>query len=277
MSSPEPNEERSRDRSPQFPFIPLGKAVERARELEIHYKRSPGRIVNVLPIWGFSPKSSGGLQTIAALKSFGLLDDEGSGSDRKVRLTDLAYRILKDERPGKREEAIREAALKPKQFAEHWATWGAARPPDLECISELQLDKGYTDDAAARFLKVYDDTVAYAQLSAPDNISDKQDDSSGNPAPVGSQGSTFRESEKPPATATQQGKVMPERLVFAQEIDAPQAIKLLVTGPVDDAVLDALDDFVQFQRIRLQRSKAAAAKASEVGSQSTSASEEEGS
>src|SRR5579863_3947203 len=106
--------ERSRDRSPPFPFIPLERAIGRAREFEASYRRSAGRLANVLGVWGYTAKSSGGFQTMAALKAFGLMEDEGTGAERKFKLTDLALRILKDERPGKREEGIKEAALKPK-------------------------------------------------------------------------------------------------------------------------------------------------------------------
>jgi hypothetical protein len=148
-----------RDRSPPFPFISLEKAIERAREFETDYKKSAGRIANAMSVWGYTPKSSGGQQTIGALLAYGLFEDEGSGSERKVKLTELALRILKDERPGKREEALKEAALKPKAFSEQWLRWGSGRPPDRECISELTLERGFIEDAAKRFIRVYDDTT----------------------------------------------------------------------------------------------------------------------
>jgi hypothetical protein len=167
-------DERTRDRSPPFPFISLEKAIERAKQFEAQYKKSAGRISNVLTLWDFGLKSSGGSQTVAALKAFGLVETEGSAGDRKIKLTDLAQRILKDERPGKRDEGIKEAALKPKSLAEHWDIWGTDRPPDAECLSELTLERGYTEDAAVRFLRVYDDTVKYAKLGASDKIIDDE-------------------------------------------------------------------------------------------------------
>lgn len=175
MNDPSPTntDARSRDRSPQFPFIDLKKAIERAREFEAEYKKSAGRIANALQVWKYTSKSSSGQQTIGALLAFGLLEDEGSGAERKVKLTDLAQRILKDERPGKREEAIREAALKPKALAERWAAWRTGRPPDIECRSELTLERGYTEDAANRFIQVYDDTLSFAKIGLADKKTDK--------------------------------------------------------------------------------------------------------
>ena len=81
------SDERPRPRSPQFPFMALKKAISRAHSIEGEYKKSAGRIANVMALWGFSPKSSSGLQTIAALKSFGLIEYEGKGKARKVRLS----------------------------------------------------------------------------------------------------------------------------------------------------------------------------------------------
>jgi hypothetical protein len=172
-TSPPTTDARSRDRSPPFPFIDLKRSIDRAREFEAEYRKSAGRIANAFQVWGYTAKSSSGQQTIGALKAFGLLEDEGSGAERKVKLTDLAQRILKDERPGKRDEAIKEAALKPKAIAERWAVWRSGRPPDIECRSELTLELGYTDDAADRFIQVYDDTLGFAKIGTADKETDK--------------------------------------------------------------------------------------------------------
>ena len=147
---------RTGRRSPSFPFIPLGRAIERARSLATDYKRTPTRLSNAAQTWGYKPKSSGCLQTIAALKAFGLIEDVGTGDDRKVQLTDLAWRIVHDQRPGVRENALQDAALRPKLIAEfaHGA-WRGGRPADHHCISELTIDRGFTEDAARTFLKVF--------------------------------------------------------------------------------------------------------------------------
>src|SRR5262245_36165423 len=89
-----------KDRSPSFPFISLPKAIERARILAENHKRSPARLLTVAPSWGYGAKSSGLLQTVAALKQFGLIDDLGSGDERKIVLSDLAWKILMDARLG---------------------------------------------------------------------------------------------------------------------------------------------------------------------------------
>jgi hypothetical protein len=160
-----------KERSPSFPFISLGKAIERARTVADAHRRSPARLITVGETWGYAAQSSGLLQTAAALKGYGLLEDIGKGQDRRAQLTDLAWRILHDTRPGAREEAIREAALRPRLMAEYAAQWLPERPSNNHCLSELHLDRGFTQAAAELFLRVFDETVAFANLKEGDKLS----------------------------------------------------------------------------------------------------------
>jgi hypothetical protein len=166
---------RSKERSPSFPFISLPKAVSRAQEFAKHYRRVATRLNDAAQAWGYKPKSSGLLQTVAALKAFGLVTDFGSGPDRKIELTDLAWRIIHDDRPGERDRALREAALRPKLISEFArGVWRDGRPPDNRCISELTLERGFTRDAAATFLRVYDATIDYTGLQRADKLPDSE-------------------------------------------------------------------------------------------------------
>lgn len=164
-------EERTRERSPSFPFIPLQKAVDRLRQMAHSHKRSPARPGMLGPTWGYGQKSSGLSQTIAALRAYGLIEDIGKGEDRKMNITDLGWRILNDTRPGAREQAIKEAALRPRLIAEYANHWVNDRPSDSHRISELNLDRGFTPEAANLFLKVFDETVSFANLTGSDNLS----------------------------------------------------------------------------------------------------------
>jgi hypothetical protein len=166
----EDTDKARKERSPSFPFISLKKAVERIREMADAHRRNQARMVTVGATWGYAAKSSGLLQTVAALKAFGLIDDIG-GPDRKIQISDLGWRILHDARPGALETAIREAALKPRLIAEYVAQWVPERPSDAHCLSELQLDRGFNDVAAKLFLKVFDETISYANLKNGDNLS----------------------------------------------------------------------------------------------------------
>ena len=158
--------------------------------------------------------------------------------------------ILKDKRTGAAEAALKTAALKPKVINELWSEWGANRPPDHECISILHLDKKFAEDAAGRLLKIYDSTIRYANLASSDKKEDNgtvggeentelDGDDGNNPPPP---------SQKPPVKLGKVPLMENERIVFAHELRPNQSFRIVVTGDVDSAMVDALEAFASFQK-----------------------------
>src|SRR4051794_18119731 len=90
---------QSRDRSPNYPFIPLEMALMRAHQFYEEEKRGWAAVPVIAKHWEYSERSSALLQTIAALKSYGLMEEEGRGQERRLKLSELALRILLDQRP----------------------------------------------------------------------------------------------------------------------------------------------------------------------------------
>lgn len=156
-------------RSPSFPAIDLKTAIDRARTFYQHEKRSPASVLVASSHWGYSPQSSGGKQTLAALIAYGLMEDEGSGDQRKVRLTDLAFRILLDERPDspERDEAIRRAAHMPKIHAEIFARSSDALPSDPNLRHFLVWDKKFNENSVGDFIRQLRSTAEFAGVYAP--------------------------------------------------------------------------------------------------------------
>lgn len=181
---------RKKERSPSFPFIPLRKAVERAQSLYENHRREPARLAAVGPSWDYSPKSSGLVQTVAALKQFGLIEDLGSGEDRKIKLSKLGQTIVADQRPGARETALKQAARSSPIISEYLPTWLPDRPSDAHCVSELHLDRGFTEDAAKAFLRIFDETVSYAGLD---------EEAANSPETIAATLSAYEEDDLPPS------------------------------------------------------------------------------
>ena len=161
---------KKRVRSPRFPFISLETALERARTFQQIEKHHAARVEIAASHWDMSPKSSSLLQTIGALKQYGLMEDEGAGQSRTLKLTDLARRILLDEREDgqERDQAIKQAALSPTVFQELWEKWGAEQPSEASFRTHLIMDRGFNDATANVFIGVYRDTVTFADLSDSD-------------------------------------------------------------------------------------------------------------
>lgn len=195
-TTPEQTPEPKRDRSPNFPMIGLTKAVERTRALFDRAKRHEVRLIDAGAAWNIAPKSSAILQTAAALLAYGLLDDSGSGESRKIKVSDLGWKILEDRRPGVKEASLAEAALKPKLIADLATHWRDGRVDDTICISELKFERGFTDDSAKRFLAVFDDTIQYAKGKEPDKRSGTDDEQSKNRTDKGVSKSEFSRTVK---------------------------------------------------------------------------------
>ena len=151
--------QKARERSRRYPFIPLSKALDRAQELKDANGLHAARAQNVVAAWGYSEKSSGGRQTIAALIMYGILSDFGSGQDRKLQLTEIAQRFLIDKRPEVRADAIRKMALEPEVMNVLWNAWGSPPPSKNECLSQLVFDYGFTENAASEMLDIYKQNV----------------------------------------------------------------------------------------------------------------------
>ncbi|WP_426314514.1 hypothetical protein ACN9MF_28240 [Methylobacterium fujisawaense] len=177
MADEQDAKRRHQGRSPPFPFIPLERALQRMREFADYSKGHPVRMLSaVAGAWKYNPKSSGGIQTVAALKGFGLIIDSGSGDERKIQISELGRRLLRSPPPQVRQNMVKEAALKPKLISEYWSQWGANRPPDDECLWTLKDERGFTDEAAAKFVSVYDATLAFAGLTLSDTLSVSDED-----------------------------------------------------------------------------------------------------
>lgn len=217
----EPAMKPKKERSPNFPFVSLRKAVERAEALHANHRKEAARLVAIAPSWGYGAKSSGLMQTVAALKQFGLVDDSGSGDDRKVQVSDLARRIIVDQRPGMRDEAIKEAARKPRLIAEYIEKWVPDRPSDAHCISELELDRGFSAESARAFLRIFDDTISFAKLdedalNSPEFIGDVLRGDVDQPMPTFQSRRGMDIGDDPPNAPQARGpRPLPERLQVA--------------------------------------------------------------
>jgi hypothetical protein len=163
---------KAKDRSPTFPFITLEQALERARQFYVEEKRGVAPYSRAVMHWKYSASSSGALQTVGALKSYGLLTEVGgSGINRQLRLTELALRILLDQRPDSTErlEYIREAALTPTISAEVYAKWSDGLPPSDSTINHfLVLDKRFNEGTAFKVVKIIKENHILAKLSPSD-------------------------------------------------------------------------------------------------------------
>lgn len=174
-------EKQPRFRSPPFPYVGLGKAMSKVEQLYAAVRHHAAAVPTAAKAWETGVKSSATLQSAGALIQYGLLDDEGSGDSRKLKLTPLALKIVMDKRPdsAERAAALKEAALSPKIFAELFERYGTATGIDdallVHALTAERVQQGkapYSEESAADVLRVYRDSLAYAGLPDSDMESD---------------------------------------------------------------------------------------------------------
>jgi hypothetical protein len=161
-----------KSRSPNYPAISLQEAIEKA---SIFFNKQPRHAAGVEVLagfWGYKPKSSTFMVILAALRSFGLLEDVPNGAHRLVKLTPRALDIVADYKPGEPQhgDAIKKAALTPKIHNELWVRYGPDLPSADELRRYLVRERGFTDKAVGEFIDEYKQTIAFAKLTKDDKI-----------------------------------------------------------------------------------------------------------
>jgi len=155
---------RPRKRSPSYPSVDLERALTRTMQLWDKEKQYPTPIDSIVKLWGYANLNGPAGLTIAALKKYGLLSDEGVKADRRVQVTDLALDILNHPNSDTRRARIKVAALKPDAHQELWEKYGTQLPSDKNIIWELTREGGFSDTGAKELVRVYRQTVEFAGL-----------------------------------------------------------------------------------------------------------------
>lgn len=170
------NYKKPRGRSPSYPGIDLQAAIDRARTLYDKAGRHRAPVDVIIGVWGYTTFSGSANVNLAALKKFGLIDDEGSGSAREAWLTDLALDILLDTEP---RSHIQRAALTPPIHREMWDQYGVDLPHDNVLRSELIRRRGFTEKGADDFISEWRATLKFSGLaSSPITGDDGEDEES---------------------------------------------------------------------------------------------------
>ncbi len=159
-------------RSPNYPGIDLGVAVERTKRLFAAINRHTVGVEVAFKSMGYSPKSSSGLVAMGALRAFGLIDDVKGSKESMVKLSDRGLDIAVDFSEGSTEwwDAVKKAAVSPKIHNELWVRYGPILPPQDELRRFLIREKAFIDNGATAFIAEYRKTIEFAKLTNDDTI-----------------------------------------------------------------------------------------------------------
>jgi hypothetical protein len=241
----------SRSRSPSFPFIALPKAIERARILFEAAGHREVSFEELASAWNYGIRSSGALQSAAALGQFGLLESYGPTKARRYRLTPDALRLLQKPDVGSEDyrAALQRAALRPKVFSELASHFRDKEITDAAVVHYLvhgRRDIGelpFTDRGAKDVVGKLKESLGFAgvELSRSSSVSDKMevslthDTSCCPPSLPESQARLDR-----PAFRTSPTLATGERLLLGGELGTGAYYRLIVHGKFGAPEIDGL-------------------------------------
>ena len=145
----------SKKRSPNYPAIDLGKAVERTRQLYETLEQGGFTQVDAAHAWGYKSDNGISRSTIGALRQYGLIvykkGDQGWLTDRGLTI------VLSDPSSAEFHRCVRDAALEPPLFGELFNS-GRANSARDALRRFLVMEKAFTNDGAARLIEVLNAT-----------------------------------------------------------------------------------------------------------------------
>lgn len=170
---------KRKPRSPNYPIIDLETAISKVRTIKDREGGAhPSSLRVVLKHWGYGIKSGRGLQLLAALRQYGLVDIKGVGENREVSLTTLAQRILYfDKDSQKYQTEIQKAALNPIIYMEMWGKFkGAGSDASLEEFLIFGRDTPFNEKAALDLIQHYKATIEFANLGGSAILTEHDED-----------------------------------------------------------------------------------------------------
>ncbi|HLA94798.1 MAG TPA: hypothetical protein VK612_03685 [Pyrinomonadaceae bacterium] len=181
MTETEENSKQKKFRSPNYPFIGLKEALKKATVLKEKGGLFEVPFRSAMELWKYKVGSTS--QTIAALKAFGLITVTGEGESRKMKVTDVARKIL-GEHP-ERPQLLKEAAVKPPVYQDLWRQFGGGvLPADSIIANYLEYDRKFNPEVIKGVISDFRDTITFANLSTSDKIASTDVDSEEVNTPV---------------------------------------------------------------------------------------------
>lgn len=145
----------ARMRSPNYPAIPLGQAIDFIAQI---YKADRTNIIDkavAAKHMGYSGLTGRTLKLLGSLSQYGLLEKAGK---EKVRVTPTAVSILHGLTNDEKIAALSKAAGSPPLFRRIRDNFD---DPSVQTITSFLMQEGFTDTAIAPVLKSYSETNAF--------------------------------------------------------------------------------------------------------------------
>jgi hypothetical protein len=179
---------------PAFPVLGFGAAIQCARDLLECAGREWVSLGQAASAWFEKPERGIVWRNLAGLLAFGLAEQSGSGNGHRVRVSELGRRAVEGSCIDIQGRVLAEAASKPPLIADYAARWRDRRPEDDVCVAQLISEHGFTEQMAARFLRVFEEANFFISRYMPELTSDSRPETSSvvvhNPQPASVNGAS---------------------------------------------------------------------------------------
>ncbi|HXO42692.1 MAG TPA: hypothetical protein VN999_14660 [Thermoanaerobaculia bacterium] len=232
----------AKSRSPNYPGISLGDALERARLIYDREHRGKMAQEVVAAHLGYNGLNGASLTMISALRKYGLLEGEG----RELRISQDGVTILVD-RPDstERQDALRRCALRPVLFAEIAADFDGDVPSEDNLRIYLQK-KGFITRAASAAARSFRETMELATQEGGGYSRAHDEEVRGTTAvQVAENKGSIVHGQAPPQTV---GIGAGEREVLRHEISPGRTVRVLINGPIQLRDFERLIQLLNLQK-----------------------------
>ena len=235
-----------RSRSPNYPAIPLDQAIDLVGQIHAKSRTNVIDRASAAKDMGYSGLTGRSIAMLGALSQYELVDKAGKGD---LRVSQTAVDILHGLTDADKKTALLRAGRSPKLFKSIFDRFTDGVPSE-NVIRSFLVQQGYANAAINPALKAFSQTNRFLEASAVYDSDGPSEPETPTHDASGENKATF---VAPPAAVKNEGyRVMEgERVVFSEETGAEQYLKLVASGPLDDSLLEALEDYIRRQRKRL--------------------------
>ncbi|WP_240006540.1 hypothetical protein [Pseudaquidulcibacter saccharophilus] len=246
----------SRIRSPGYPGAPLGKSIEFISKIYDKVRKnlvSRDVIANEL---GYSGITGASLKVFSDLSHYGLLE---RAKDSQVRVSDLAVKILLPNSKEEYIESIEKAAFNPELFRKINEQYPDGHIVDSQIKAFLKRLE-FSETALNPAVNSFRETMSFlesAKFEAESaNLNNLPSDNIPAFAPETKE-SVQESTNEAHNITTQTDKITintGERVIFSEELNEDNYVKLVIKGEVDLLLVEALEDYLKRLKNRLNRS-----------------------
>lgn len=177
------------ERSPNYPTIPLGEAVDLVKKFYEAEGRTSVDNESAAKAIGHTVVSGTSRTKISALKHYNLLQGRGD----KISITSLGLRVVHPDDESDYANALKEAARSPLIFSALLESHTEAS--DNAIVAFLVKTKNFTNEGARQVAKSFRDTISFAKLAAGTHTPDERRSDDGGGKDAGMQTQTQQQDQ----------------------------------------------------------------------------------